>query len=128
MVVWRTALWHPELISHVFSVCTPFLPPSKHYISLEDIVKGPLPQFGYQLHLSGPEVEARIQTRDQIRQFLNGMYGGCGPNGEVLFSPERGILFENLDRLEATQLLSDRVGPVMSTSDVRHAVQPLKFI
>ncbi|KAF2498045.1 epoxide hydrolase [Lophium mytilinum] len=105
-VVWRTAQWHPELVSYVFSICTPYGPPQKEFRPSENLEKWP--QFGYQLHLASPDVEAHIQTKDQIRQFLNGMYGGKGPNGEVIFSPEKGILFENLPKVGKSKLFSDK--------------------
>lgn len=109
MVVWRCAGWRPELISHLFVICTPYDPPTKRYISTEDLVNGPLPQFGYQLHLASGEIEPRISDEKNIRQFLNGMYGGRGPNGEVMFSPRTGILFDNLSKVGKTPLMSDRV-------------------
>ncbi|KAJ3475259.1 hypothetical protein NLG97_g9524 [Lecanicillium saksenae] len=46
---------------------------------------GILTNFTYQLQLRGPDVEAKIQGRDQLRKFLNAMYGGQGPNGEAGF-------------------------------------------
>ncbi|KAF2834398.1 epoxide hydrolase [Patellaria atrata CBS 101060] len=107
-VVWRAAMWHPELITHVFSVCTPFAPVHKQYISTEDMVKGPLPQFGYQLHLASPEVEGKITTKEEIRQFLNGMYGGKGASGELMFDPTKGIIFENLLKVGKSKLLTER--------------------
>jgi len=67
MVVWRTANWHPELVSHVFAVCTPYQAPSKDYISTEMLVNGPVPQFGYQLHLASGEVEPKIKSKEGIR-------------------------------------------------------------
>src|ERR1700753_498213 len=99
MVIWRTVLWHPELVSHVFSICTPYDTPKKEYLSTEALVNGPVPQFGYQLHLASGEVEKRINSRDDIRQFIKGMFGGRGPNGEVIFSPTKAILFENLPKV-----------------------------
>ncbi|KAF2634599.1 alpha/beta-hydrolase [Massarina eburnea CBS 473.64] len=108
-VVWRAALWHPELITHVFSVCTPYIPPSKDYISTEDLVKGPLPQFGYQLQLASGEVEKSINDEQSIRQFLKGLYGGKGPNGEAAITPERGIQFENLPVLGDSKLLNGKM-------------------
>jgi soluble epoxide hydrolase / lipid-phosphate phosphatase len=109
MVIWRTVLWHPALVSHVFSVCTPYDAPKKQFISTEALVEGPAPQFGYQLHLASGEVEKKIQSRDDIRQFLKGMYGGRGPNREVIFDPQKGILFENLHKVGNTRLLSEKV-------------------
>jgi hypothetical protein len=109
MVVWRCAVWYPELVSHVFAVCTPYTPPVENYIPTETLVKGPLPQFGYQLHLASPEVEGTIQSKDQIRQFLNGMYGARTPDGQTIFTPEKGIVFENLPKVGKSRLLTDRV-------------------
>lgn len=110
MVVWRMAMYQPELVTHVFSVCTPYAPPQKQYVSTEELVKGPLPQFAYQLHLASPEVEGRIQSKEDIRQFLKGMYGGRGPNKEAIFSAEKGILFDNLPKLGDPPLLTSKVG------------------
>ncbi|KAI9826292.1 MAG: hypothetical protein M1832_000209 [Thelocarpon impressellum] len=106
-IVFRVALWHPELVTHIFSVCTPYLPPSKTFTPLEDVVRTVLPNFAYQLQLAGPEVEARIQTKPQIRQFLNAMYGGRGPNGEVGFDVRKGVLLDNLGLLGKTPLLTE---------------------
>lgn len=107
MVVWRTAERFPELVKLVFSVCTPYPKPQKKYTPLEDYIKaGILTNFTYQLQFSGPDVEANIQGQEKIRQFLNGVYGGRGPNGEVAMRAEEGILFENLECLGATPLLS----------------------
>ncbi|MCJ1385733.1 hypothetical protein MMC17_008856 [Xylographa soralifera] len=107
-IVYRVALWYPELISHLFSICTPYIAPTKHFVSLEDAVKTVLPQFGYQIHLASGEVEKAIVSKEQIRQFLNARYGGQGPNGEVLFSPEKGVIFENLSEIGPSPLLTGR--------------------
>ena len=107
--MYRVALWHPELISHLFSVCTPFVPPAKEYFSLEATVKYKLPQFAYQIQLASGEVEKVISSKEQIRLFLNAMYGGRGSNGEIGFAPTRGIIFENLPKLGSASLLSQSV-------------------
>jgi hypothetical protein len=109
MVVWRVVLFHPELVSHVFSVCSPYDIPRARYISTEELVKGPVPQFGYQLQLAAGEVEKRITSKQDLRQFLSGMYGGKGPNEEFLFSPENGILFENLGKIGPSPLINEKV-------------------
>lgn len=81
----------------------------KTYWSTEDYVNGPLPQFGYQLHLASGEIEKNIDTTEGIRQFLNGMYGARGPNRETMFDPIKGILFENLPKVGKTILMNDKV-------------------
>jgi pimeloyl-ACP methyl ester carboxylesterase len=104
-LVWRLAAWYPEIIKAVFSVCTPYVPPSPVYFDLEMVVAR-VPSYGYQLQLAGPAVEAQIAGREKLRQFLNGMYGGRGPNSEAAFDATKGVLFENLDKLGQSPMLS----------------------
>jgi soluble epoxide hydrolase / lipid-phosphate phosphatase len=108
-IVYRVALWYPDLIAAIFSVCTPYTPPSSKFNSTEDIVKT-LPQFGYQLHLASGELEENIQGKEKLRQFLNGMYGGKSSNGGMIFDPKTGINFSLLGSLEKTPLVRDEVG------------------
>ncbi|KAI9773567.1 MAG: hypothetical protein M1840_006841 [Geoglossum simile] len=105
-IVYRVCLYHPELVSHLITVATPYFPPANVYTPLETVVKEWIPNFAYQLQLRGPDVEANITTKQQIKQFLNAMYGGRGPNGEVGFSAMEGVLFQNLPILGPTPLLS----------------------
>ena len=111
MVVWRCAAWHPELITHVFAVCTPYAAPQEKYLSTLELTKGPLPQFGYQIHLASLEVESNITSKESIRQFLNGMYGARTSDGKPMFVPTSGILFENLPKVGKTKLMTDKVRP-----------------
>ncbi|PNS17427.1 hypothetical protein CAC42_7110 [Sphaceloma murrayae] len=107
MVVYRFAQWYPKLVTHVFSVCTPFVAPSPKFFSSEDLAKGPVPQFGYQVHLASGEVEAAVQTRDDLEQFLNGVYGGNVPKGRVFMTPEKGIDLDLLGKVERSELVED---------------------
>ncbi|KAL6150829.1 hypothetical protein ACJBU6_11095 [Exserohilum turcicum] len=109
MVVWRATAWYPDLVSHVFAICTPYMPPSDSYFSLEDLVKGPLPQFGYQIHLASGDVETFIKDENSIRQFFKAMYGGRGPNGEILFDPHKGLIAEHLDKIGDNKLLNGKM-------------------
>ena len=108
-VVWRAAQWYPNLISHVFSVCTPYAPPREQFVSIEDLANGPLPQFGYQIHLASGEVEKIVKDETTIRQFLQGMYGGKGPNDEPVFVPEKGVVAENLGLVGESRILNGKV-------------------
>jgi len=105
-IVWRAVFWDSDLISHVFSVCTAYSAPQRTYQSTEDLVKGRIPQFGYQIQLASGEVEKHIKSKEDIRQFLNGMYGGRGPNGQLIFSTFTGIQFENVPLIRNSPLLS----------------------
>ncbi len=109
-IVYRVALWYPDFVTHIFSVCTPFWVPSKDFKPLEELVKIRLPNFQYQIQLASGDIEKAISTREQIKQFLNGLYGGKGPNGEVGFIPEQGVLLENLPKLRPTRIVSEKVG------------------
>ena len=73
------------------------------------LVKGPLPQFGYQLQFAGSELESAIKSKRDMHNLLNGVYGGKGINGEVALNPMKGIVLENLDKLQMTPLLSEEV-------------------
>jgi hypothetical protein len=108
-VVWRAAQWYPDLVTHVFSVCTPYTAPHKEYFSTEDLVKGQLPQFAYQLHLASGEVEKSVKDEQSIRQFLKGLYGARGANGELAFDPEKGVLAENLPKIGESKILNGKV-------------------
>ncbi|TKA34424.1 hypothetical protein B0A54_15256 [Friedmanniomyces endolithicus] len=96
MVVYRAAQWLPELVSHVFSVATPYMGVQERYVSNEELVKGPLPQFQYQVQLSSEEekVEKVVQGEVRMRRFLTGMYGGKAKSGRVALTPEYGVDLE----------------------------------
>ena len=96
-------------MSHVFAVGTPYAPPASKFVPLETIVKSRLPNFGYQIQLGSGEVEKRVWTKEEIKGFLNALYGGRGPNGEAGFDVTKGILFENLGKLRHTKLMSEEV-------------------
>lgn len=89
-------------------MCTPYTPPSRSFQPLPEVVKQ-VPQFAYQLHLASGEVEKVITTPEQIRQFLNGMYGAKNAEGERCFYPEKGVIFDALPGMGKSRLLSDTV-------------------
>ncbi|MCJ1465637.1 hypothetical protein MMC07_004256 [Pseudocyphellaria aurata] len=120
-IVYRVALWHPRLVTHLFSVCTPYTPPSKHFKPLEHYVEqGILPNFAYQLKLAEGQLEG-LTSRDQIRQFLNGIFGGKGPNGELGFDTQHGVLLENLPVLAPTKLVNEATLDYYADQYVRNA-------
>ncbi|KAI4286310.1 MAG: hypothetical protein L6R35_004434 [Caloplaca aegaea] len=106
-IVFRIALWYPDFVTHIFSICTPYTAPSKNFTPLEVIVKsGRLPNFGYQLQLVSGQLENAIQSKEQIRQLLNGLYGGRTATGEPGWDVEHGIYLDRLHRLKDTVLVS----------------------
>lgn len=108
MVAFRFAQWYPELITHVFSVCTPYVPPSDTFYPTEVLVAGPLPQFGYQLQFESPAIETRCKSRDDIWQLLSGLYGG-GPPDKLFITPEVGVDLSLIGKCGVSPLLSQEV-------------------
>lgn len=108
--MYRIALWYPELVSHIVSICTPYTAPSKNFASLKELVNSrKLPNFGYQLQLSSGQLESAIQSREQIKQLLNGLYGGRTSSGEPGFDVEHGIHLDRLPQLNHTPLVSKQM-------------------
>jgi hypothetical protein len=81
-IVYRIALWYPNLVTHIFAVCTPYIPPTTNWVPLEQFVIQ-LPNFMYQLQLASGDIERAIKTRDDIRAFLNAVFGGKGRGGRI---------------------------------------------
>ena len=111
--VYRVAQWHPDLVTHVFSVCTAYAPPMEKYVSTEVLSKTTLPQFGYQLQFGSEDgkVEKYVKDEASIRKFLLGMYGGRTASRKQFMTPEHGIdlnMIEN-EEIAMTPLLSEEV-------------------
>ncbi len=106
--MYRVSLWYPDLVSHIFSVCTPYKAPTSTFVPLEDVVAN-VPNWGYQIVLASGVVEEHIKTPQEIRQFLNALYGGKGEQGEVGFSVTKGPIWENLEKLGRTRLVGEEV-------------------
>lgn len=107
MLVWRFALWHPEMLKGVFSICTPYVPVSAEFVDIPAMIEK-LPNFKYQAQLAGPDVEREIGSDPaKIRGLLNGIYGARGSDGSLVFSVDHGVHFQNLDKMEKSPLLSE---------------------
>lgn len=107
MVVWRFALWHPEMLKGVFSICTPYAPVLPDFVDIPQLIQR-LPNFTYQAQLAGPDVEREIGSDPaKIRGLLSGVYGARGSDGELVFTVNKGVHFENLDKMGKSPLLSD---------------------
>ena len=107
--MYRIAMWFPDLVSYLFSICTPFFSVSKEHVPLRKLVDTVLPNFRYQLHLASGDIEKAITSKEQIRTFLSAMYGARGPGGEYGFSVNKGVMLENLPNLGASPLLNEGV-------------------
>ncbi|TGJ70009.1 hypothetical protein EYR41_006007 [Orbilia oligospora] len=79
MIAWRFYNFHPNLVTHIISLCVPYDPPHPNspYLDLEKVVKR-LPNFTYQIALADPQTLEDMQGKDPIRRFLKAMYRGVG--------------------------------------------------
>ena len=102
----HTHLYHPRLTPFLFTVCTPYFPPTPNYTSLPSLVAR-RPNLAYQLQFASPDLESRIVSKPQIRQFLNGIFGGKTPAGKQAFHGDGGLDLESLKDLKQTELMSD---------------------
>ncbi|KAJ3961854.1 hypothetical protein N0V92_001417 [Colletotrichum tropicale] len=110
-VVYRTAMWHMDLISAFFVLSTPFSPPLKTYVD-----KGlAIPTLHYQLQLRTDDVQdylsldhGHTQNTTRVRQVLNTVYGATLPNSTWAFNASGvGFDFDLLDGvIQDSSLLS----------------------
>jgi hypothetical protein len=108
-LAYRIVLYHPDLVTHLFTVCVPYIPPNPKYISLEDMVRTLLPNFSYQLQFKSGEIEKVVKTKKDIKQFLLALYGGRTEDGQLGFSTDDGVLFDKQGKLGPSRLLSEEV-------------------
>lgn len=61
-------------------------------------------------------MEESVKDETSIRQFLKGVYGAKGPNGELVFVPEKGIIKENLAKAGESRILNGEVSLASPTA------------
>ncbi|KAG0037305.1 hypothetical protein BGZ82_002776 [Podila clonocystis] len=69
-IVWRFGLHYPSRVHGIISVCTPYTPPLKEYVPLEETVKK-MPEFEYQLALADPNSTPYFESI--IDKFMDGV-------------------------------------------------------
>lgn len=107
-LVWRIVLWHPKLVKAVFSICSPYKPPTPRYVDLDVAVRaGKLPHWRYQLQFASGEVEEHIDNPESIGQFIHCMWGARGANRELGFSIDRGVHFDEMPSMGVSPVLSE---------------------
>ncbi|KAK8054496.1 alpha/beta-hydrolase [Apiospora phragmitis] len=118
--IWRMTVYYPEMIRAVFSLCVPYLPAMPTVETLEDFAARQ-PNFGYQKQLASGEAEKLIhETPDGIRHFLNGMYGGRTPDGQLVFNPEVGVLKDNLPAIGPSPMVAQEMVDFYVQEYARH--------
>ncbi|KIX06071.1 uncharacterized protein Z518_04045 [Rhinocladiella mackenziei CBS 650.93] len=106
-IVYRVAQYYPRLITAVFSICTPYFLPSPKYEPLGVQAEKRLPNFTYQMQFASGEIEKNVQSKAEIRRWLNNLFGGRTPEGEVAFNANVGIDLAKQARVGKNRLLTD---------------------
>ncbi|PLB37021.1 alpha/beta fold hydrolase [Aspergillus candidus] len=106
-LAYRVALWHPDLVSHVFTVCVPYASPTPRFATIAEMVAHSAPHFAYQLQFISGEVERAFTSREQIKAFLNTLYGGRTAEKEVAFDVQKGVLMDKVFDVGRSRLLSE---------------------
>ena len=116
--IYRIAQYCPELVTHLISICTPFNPPQKDFLPVEDLVKYRIPYFAYQLQFVSGELEKVIKSKDEIRQFLLSLYGGRTEDGKPGFDVFKGAILDRLPGLKRSWVISEDVRCPCSTFSI----------
>jgi hypothetical protein len=106
--VYRIYQHHPDLVSHIFSIAVPYLPPTEAFVPLKLMTQA-LPTLGYQNQMASGIVEQRLKTKDDMKRFFNTMYLGTTPAGLPAFSLNSGLNFNLMPSIRKSPLLSDQV-------------------
>lgn len=107
-IVYRVAQYYPNLIQAVFSICTPYYPPSDKYEPLDMLVAKRLPNFAYQQHFVSGAIEQAVQSPAEIRGFLNALFGArTADTKETAFDANVGLDLPKLPRMGQSKLLTD---------------------
>lgn len=113
IAVYRIAQWKPQLVTHVFSVCSPYAKVTEKFVSTQDLIDQGTTQFGYQLQFGSEDgkVEGVVRDETRMRRFLNGAYGGRASSNGYFMTPQDGVNLKMVDEEEfsLTPLLTEEV-------------------
>jgi len=98
-IVWRMTLHYPSRIVAVASICTPYIPPHKQYIPIEEIAKR-WPSFQYQVYFNTDKPITEFESN--IPKFFRYFLRGTGDNTGAKFT------------------LAQITGPLMPEKDTSH--------
>lgn len=106
VLVWRVAMYYPELVRAAFSFTTPYFPSSPALPTLEKLVEA-VPTFRYQFSNRDGAVEAAVaESPAHLEGFLNACFCANTLEGEPGFEPEQGVHPDRLVRVQASTLLT----------------------
>lgn len=122
-LVWRVAMYHPDLIQAAFGFCFPYLPASPDITTLENLVQH-FPNFQYQLSNAAGSVEAAVgDSLASLTAFVNGAFGGATPEGEPVFDPVQGVHADRVARIGPSPLLDQEMADYYVQEYSRHGLR-----
>ncbi|KAI9375627.1 Alpha/Beta hydrolase protein [Aspergillus egyptiacus] len=122
-LAYRVALWHPELVEYLFTVCVPYSHPYKKWMSLEDMVTKVAPHFAYQLQFVSGDIEKVVHTKDEHKQFLIALYGGRTDKKEFAFDVHKGVDLEKMMHTRPSWLLDEQELEYYAWEFARHGLR-----
>jgi len=120
--VYRVYQHYPDLVTHIFSIAVPYLPPTEKFVPL-NLVTVAVPTLGYQNQMASGIVEQKLTTKNDMRNFINTMYMGRTPDGQGGFSLNKGLDFDRVSRIGKSPLLSSEDLEYYTTEYARHGLK-----
>lgn len=132
-IVYRVSQFKPQLVHAVFSICTPYEMPRPVYTPLRQLVAKQIPNFAYQIHFVSGEIEEHVQSKTEIRNFLNSLYGARsvtadGSRGQSAFDANGRVKLELLPKMGQSSLLNEEEMDYYVNEYARHGINgPLNW-
>ena len=132
-IVYRVAQFKPDLVKAVFSICTPYELPRPFYTPMKQLVAKQIPNFAYQLHFMSGEIEEHVQSKREIRNFLNSLYGARtitadGSKGVNAFDANGRVDLDLLPKMGKTRLMTEEELDYYVDEYARHGINgPLNW-
>lgn len=104
-VGWRFAQFYPKRTLAIAVFCTPYSPPNKEYIPLEDVVKR-VPNFRYQLRLSSSDCDQELDADPE--QFFNRLLRPCNEGVGPMYDAEKDSIIRGRPKVERSKALSEK--------------------
>ncbi|KAF4961969.1 hypothetical protein FSARC_9924 [Fusarium sarcochroum] len=102
--VWRTAMWHPDLVLGVFSIATPFLPPPTVFLAPDD----PVLTFQPRSRNAGDAMGGNSKGPQGAGKSSDYPWEGVRSCGKIETTYGVRLLFRHLAKLRQTGLISRR--------------------
>lgn len=105
-VAWRFAQFYPDRVLNVGNFCTPYFPPGRQYVSLEQLVER-LPSLTYQLTFRTPEAEKEIN--ENIEAFYSRVFRTATESEDPWIGPDTGTVVAGRPLVKKSDLVPQKV-------------------